>query len=85
MPVKDANKKKRITMKQSEVSEEKLSEYSYQILDVQHSIYAAKYLRCQEMVKDDSSIELIQVYEKQKAQIVLDPEPRATVAIFAIA
>ena len=43
MLVKDAGKEKGIPMKQSEVSEEKLTDYSYWILDGQHSIYAAKF------------------------------------------
>ena len=82
---KEHRQEEGIPMKQSEVLEEKLIEYSYWILDGQHFIYATKFSRCQEMVKDGSSIELIQVYEKRKAQIVVDLEPRAMVAIFAIA
>lgn len=46
MPAKNAgNKKKGIPMKLSEVVEEKLSEYSYWIINGQHSIYAARFLR----------------------------------------
>ena len=37
------------------------------------------------MVKYGSSTKLIQVYEKRKARIIVDPKPRAAVAIFAIA
>ena len=85
MPVKDAGKKRGYAMKQNEVSEEKLTEYSYWNIDGQHSIYAAKFLRCQEMVKHGNSTELIQVYEKRKAQIVVDPEPQVATVISAIA
>ena len=85
MPVKNAGKKKGIPMKLSEVVEEKLTEYSYWIIDGQHSIYAAKYLRWQEMEKDGRSQELVQVYEKRKARIVVDPKPQVAIAISVIA
>ena len=55
MPLKNAGKKKGIPMKQSGVSEEKLTKQSYWILDGQHSIYAAKFLRCQKMVKNGNN------------------------------
>ena len=67
MPVKEAGKKKGVPMTVSEVMEEKLTEYSYWIIDGQHSIYTAKFLQYQEMEKDGSSQELIKVYEKRKA------------------
>ena len=54
-------------MRLSQVKEEKLTEYSYWIIDGQHSIYAAKFLRYQEMEKDGRAKDLIQVYEKRKA------------------
>ena len=84
MPVKNAGKKKGTPMKLSEVKEEKLTEYSYWIIDGQHSIYAAKFLRYQEMEKDGRAKDFIQVYEKRKAQIVVDTEPHVATAIFAI-
>ena len=37
------------------------------------------------MVKDGNSTELIEVYEKRKAQIGVDPEPQVATAISAIA
>ena len=61
MPVKNAGKKKGIPMKVSEVIEDKLTEYSYWIIDGQHSIYAAKLLRYQEIEKDGRSQELVAV------------------------
>ncbi len=85
IPVKSAGKKKGTPMKLSEVIEDKLTEYSYWIIDGQHSIYAAKYLRYQEMEKDGRSQELVAVYEKRKARIVVDPEPEVATAISAIA
>ena len=69
-------------MKVSEVIEDKLTEYSYWIIDGQHSIYAAKLLRYQEIEKDGRSQELVAVYEKRKARIVVDPEPEVATAIF---
>ena len=72
-------------MKLSEVIEDKLTEYSYWIINGQHLIYAAKFLRYQEMEKDGRTKDLIQIYEKRKAQIVVDPEPHVVAAISAIA
>ena len=67
MPVKNAGKKKGTPMKLSEVKEEKINEYSYWIIDGQHLIYVAKFLRYQKMEKDGRAKDLIQVYEKRKA------------------
>ena len=85
MPTKNGGKKKGIPMKVSEVIEDKLTEYSYWIIDGQHSIYAAKLLRYQEIEKDGRSQELVAMYEKRKARIVVDPEPEVATAISAIA
>ena len=85
MPVKNAGKKKSVPMKLGEIAEEKLTTYSYWIIDGQHSIYAAKFLRYQEMEEGGQSQELVEVYEERKAWIVVDPEPQVAIAICAIA
>lgn len=85
MPVKNAGKKKGVPMKLGEIEEEKLTTYSYWIIDGQHSIYAAKLLRHQEMEEGGQSQGLVEVYEKRKARIVVDPEPQVATAISAIA
>lgn len=85
MPVKNGGQKTGIPMKGQEVVEDRLLSYKYWILDGQHSIYAAKYLRWQEMKKDSCCEELRRVYEKRKARIVVDPQPHVAIAISAIA
>ena len=85
MPIKEACIRKGIPMKLSEVKEERLTNYSYWIIDGQHSIYASKILRYQEIEKDSCSEELVAMYEKRKTQIVVDLEPQVITAIFAIA
>lgn len=85
MPVKNAGKKKGDPMKLGEIVEEKLTTYSYWIIDGQHSIYAAKFLRRQEMEEGGQSQQLVEVYAKRKARIVVDPEPEVATAISAIA
>ena len=85
MPINNVGEKKGIPMKVSEVIEDKLTEYSYWIIDGQHSIYAAKLLMYQEIEKDGHSQELVAIYEKRKARIVVGPQPKVATTILAIA
>ena len=85
MRVNNCSPKKGLPMMLNEVKEEKIQEYKYWIIDGQHSIYAAKFLRFQEMKLESGSQKLIQVYEKRKARVVVNPMPQVVTAISAIA
>ena len=64
MPVNNYVKKGGIPMSLREVKKEKVMEYKYCIIDGQHSIYAAKIFKYQEMQKASASEGLVDVYSK---------------------
>ena len=85
MHVNNCSPKKGAPMMLNEVKEEKVQEYKYWIIDGQHSIYAFKFLRFQEMRLESGSQNIIQVCEKRKSQIVVNPRPQVSTTISAIA
>lgn len=83
MPVKNHGPKKGEPMKKEEVIEKNLGTYHYLIIDGQHSIYAAKAIRDEQKLEEKTQ-EVETVYEFRSARIVVNVEPRITVAISRI-
>ena len=83
MPIKEHGAKKGYPMKKEEIIENKLQQYHYWIIDGQHSIYAAKAIRDSDLQVFSASLK--DIYEFRSARIIVDAEPRITLAISKIA
>lgn len=83
MPIKYMGEKHGIPLTKEQLSEAKLQEYSYWIIDGQHSIYAAKVVMYNKLPPE--KMDLKDIYRFRKARIVVNAPAEVCVAISRLA